>query len=86
MQTQGIPLGGIIKTVIDGALDSPGTLDRSIIQNKAQVGWNYAKQYELAGKSWDSSLTEQAELILVGVTADDSTVNTAYNAITNLLG
>ncbi len=85
LQNQGSPLGGIIKTVIDGALDSVGTLDRSIIQNKAQVAWDYAKQYELAGATWDTSLTSQAELILVGVTADDSTVNTAYAAITAML-
>ncbi len=80
----GSPLGGIIKTVIDGALDSPGTLDRSFIQNKAQVAWNYAKQYELAEQSWDVAKTAEAELVLVGVTAEDETVNAAYSTIADL--
>lgn len=84
LQSQGSPLGGIIKTIIDGALDSPGTLDRTTVQHKAQVAWNYGKQYELAGESWDTSLTDEAVGILNGVNADVTTVTAAYGLINDL--
>lgn len=84
LQNQDLPLGSIIKTVIDGALDSPGTLDRTTIQHKAQVAWNYAKQYELAGEEWDPSLSQESIIVLQGVTSDVSTVTEAYGLINDI--
>ena len=84
LQNQGSPLGSIIKTIIDGALDSPGTLDRTTVQHKAQVAWNYAKQYEIAGEEWDPSLAGESVVVLQGVNSDVSTVTAAYGLINDI--
>lgn len=81
LQEQGITLGTIVKSVIDGAQDQPGTLDRTYMQNQAQVAWDYAKQYELNDKAWDNSLYSEAANILDNITADTTTVKQAYEDI-----
>lgn len=85
LQQDGGNLGSIVKTIIDGAQDQPGTLDRTFMQNKAQVAWDYAKQYELSGKTWDDSLHDEAQSILTGVTTDTSSVNTHYDTILTMV-
>lgn len=81
LQEQGITLGTMVKTVIDGAQDYGENLDRSFMQNQAQVAWNYAKQYELNDKGWNGSLYNEATNILENITADVNTVKQAYEDI-----
>ena len=86
LQTNGITVGTIVKTIIDGAQDQPGQLDRTFMQNKAQVSWDYAKQYELKNIDWDETLHyNQAKDILNNISSDYTTVNSAYNEILNIV-
>jgi len=82
MQQNGQNIGSIVKTIIDGAKDSAGQLDRTFMQNKAQVAWDYAKQHELAGATWDSV---EAKVVLSGITADTNTVNAQFDQILTLV-
>ncbi len=78
LQEAGVAVGTIIKTIIDGALDTLTSLDRTLIQNKAQVAWNYANQYDLHDGAWDTSLGDEAKAFIDTITTDHSTVNNAY--------
>lgn len=78
MQNSGVAVGTLIKTIIDGALDTVLSLDRTLIQNKAQVAWDYAKQYQLHNTSWDASMSEAAKTLIDSITTDHQTVNNAY--------
>jgi len=84
-QTQGLSAGSIIKTIINGAQDQPGQLDRTTVQNKAQATWYYAEQYELQNKTWDNSHYTEAQNILDGITSDLSSVNTVYAQIIGIV-
>ncbi len=88
LQSEGIAVGTLIKTIIDGAIDSSTTqMDRTLVQNKAQVAWDYAKQFELSDKNWDSaSMTAEATNIVDSITSDGSSVNDAYNQILTIVG
>ena len=79
LQDSNISVGTIVKTIIAGAQDQPAHLDRTYMQNKSQVSWNYAKQYELKNKNWsDDSLYNEAVAVLNGVTTETSSVNGIY--------
>lgn len=81
-QDQYIPLGTIIMDIIGGAQDTDNSLDRTLIQHKAQAAWFYANQFELNNKSWSvEQNAAQAANILDNVTADPSSVNTVYAQI-----
>jgi len=82
LQAQNITLGTMVKTIIDGAQDHIGVLDRTYMQNQAQVAWNYAKQYEIKEKGWDGALLyNEANNILNTITADTNSVTQAYEDI-----
>ena len=86
MQANGINIGTIVKTIIDGAQDQPGQLDRTFMQNKAQIAWDYAKQYQLANASWDEEThASEAQAVLTGITTDSASVNAQYDHILTLL-
>lgn len=86
LQEQGKAVGNIIKTIIDGALDTQTSLDRTMIQNKAQVSWDYAKQFELHNLAWNQqTMSDQAEALIDGITTDNATVNAAYAQILGIV-
>ena len=86
MQENGTNIGTIVKTIIDGAQDQQGQLDRTFMQNKAQVAWNYAKQHELAGAEWDDATQgDEAQAVLVGITSETDSVNAQYDYILTLV-
>jgi len=85
LQESGKNVGTIVKTIIDGAQDQQGQLDRTFMQNKAQVAWDYAKQYELVEKAWDSeTLGSEAQAVLTGITTEDTSVNAQFDHILTL--
>lgn len=85
-QDQYIPLGTIIMDIIGGAQDTAGSLDRTLIQHKAQAAWFYANQFELHNKPWNvESNSAQAASILDGVTTDPESVNTVYAQIIGIV-
>jgi hypothetical protein len=86
LQEEGKAVGNIIKTIIDGALDTQVSLDRTMIQNKAQVSWDYAKQYELHALAWNQeTMSDQAKALIDAITSDGATVNAAYAQILGIV-
>lgn len=78
-QASNVPLGTIIMDMINGAQDTPTSLDRTLIQNKAQAAWFYANQFDLNQKSWTvQGNAAEAVNILDGITADAASVNDVY--------
>lgn len=87
LQDSGIAVGTLIKTIIEGALNTLQSLDRTLIQNKAQVVWDYAKQYQLSGAEWDAeTLSQEAASIVENISTDGSSVNNAYEQILTIVG
>lgn len=86
LQSNGVAVGTLIKTIIDGAMDSQSSLDRTIIQNKAQVAWDYAKQFQLNDKQWSQSQVSEATEFINNISSDNTSVINAYDDIITLVG
>jgi hypothetical protein len=89
LQEHGINIGTIVKTVIDGAQNTPENLDRTFMQNKAQVAWDYTMHYQLHSDTveWTEELHHlEAKNILNSVDADHLSVNNAYTHVLDFFG
>ena len=84
-QTSGKPAGSIIDTIVGGAQDLPGQLDRTLVQNKAQVAWYYAEQFVVHGKPWDTSHYAETRQILSDITVESNSVDAAYLQIIGIV-
>jgi hypothetical protein len=89
LQEHGINIGTIVKTVIDGAQNTPENLDRTFMQNKAQVAWDYTMHYQLHSDTveWTEELHHlEAKNILNSVDTDHLSVNNAYTHVLDFFG